>query len=50
MLADEDRTVLMHAIDHSPVGIALIGGPGDAGSSSRYVNPALSTLVGLPAG
>jgi len=48
VLADEDRTILMQAIDHSPVGIALVGGPAK-GFQLTYVNPALSTLVGLTA-
>jgi PAS domain S-box-containing protein len=48
VLADEDRTLLMQAMDHSPVGIALIGGPA-SGFEMTYVNPALSQLVGLPA-
>jgi PAS domain S-box-containing protein len=47
VLADEERTRLMQAIDHSPAGIALIGGP-STGFQVTYVNPALSSLVGLP--
>jgi PAS domain S-box-containing protein len=48
VLADEDRNLLMKAIDHSPSGIALIGGPA-TDFELTYVNPALSELVGLPA-
>jgi PAS domain S-box-containing protein len=46
--ADADRTVLMQAIDGSPVGIALVGGP-STGFEITYANPALCALVGRPA-
>jgi PAS domain S-box-containing protein len=48
VLADADRTILKRAIDHSPVGVALIGGPA-TGFELTYVNQALSGLVRRPA-